>query len=271
MKKFNKNILYLGIAFLLIAIGFNGVQQYLTSYFSDLGYISIGFNSLIIIYFFFAISSPISSIFVSKYGAKKSMILASIFYSLFIFSVIDKNILLIYLSSALLGIAAALIWTGQGTYLIRASEKTNFGKNAGIFTTTFFLGTAIGIFTLGFLIEKISFQLSFTIFLLFPLLGFLTFFKLKDIKTNQQIKNRFNLVKKSIKSLTALKLSSIWFSQSFVFGLSLGLIPLTIKNILGITFVSILLPLFYIMPILFSYLFGKQSDKIGRGKSIFFS
>jgi MFS family permease len=96
------------------------------------------------------------------------------------------------------------------------------------------------------------------------------FFELKDIKS-QNVKNRFLLVKKSMKNITALKLSSVWFSQSFVFGLSLGLIPLTIKNVLGSSYISILLPLFYIMPTLFSYFFGKSSDQKGRGKIIYLS
>jgi len=155
--------------------------------------------------------------------------------------------------------------------LIRASENISFGKNAGFFSALFFSGSAIGIFVLGFTIQKYSYPIPFVLFSLFPILALFLFYQLKPLKTIGEIPNRFTLVKKAIKNKTALKLSSIWFSQSFVLGLSLGLIPLTIKNVLGISYISILLPLFYLLPILFSYSFGKLSDKIGRGKIIFYS
>lgn len=40
---------------------------------------------------------------------------------------------LLYLASLLLGAGAALIWTGQGTYLSRCSNPSNISRNSGVF------------------------------------------------------------------------------------------------------------------------------------------
>jgi len=95
-------------------------------------------------------------------------------------------------------------------------------------------------------------------------------FGLKDLETKQDI-NHFRFVKKSITSVTALKLSSFWFSINFVFGLVISIIPLEIKKILGLPYIGILSSLFYVLPILLSYFFGKLSDIKGRKTMIIFS
>lgn len=266
----NKEIKLLSLGFLLIFLGFNGVQQYITTFFSDIGLINLGFQSLILIYLFFTLFGPFSSIFVSKYGAKKCIIFSSIFYFLFIISLLSKSVILIYISSSLLGIAASLLWTGQNSYLIRASDKHTYGKNSGFFNSFFSLGSALGIFILGFLISKILFNKSFLIYSIFPIIGIIFLFKLKNLKAEPKT-NYFKLIKKSLTSKNALRLASIWFVVNFVYGLIIGIIPLEIKKSLGIPYIGILSSLFYIVPIFLSYSFGKFSDIKGRKKIILFS
>ena len=111
----SKEVKLLSLSFLLIFLGFNGVQQYITTFFSDIGAIDLGFQSLILIYLFFILFYPLSALFVSKYGAKRCMIISSVFYSIFILSLLSKSTVLIYFSSSLLGIAASLLWTGQNS------------------------------------------------------------------------------------------------------------------------------------------------------------
>ena len=265
-----KEIKILSLAFLLIFLGFNGVQQFVTTFFSESKIIDVGFDSLILIYLFFVLSNPLAAVFVSKYGAKKSMILASIFYSVFIFSLISKSVALIYFASILLGTAASFLWTGQNSYLIRASDEKTRGASSGFFNSFQSLGSVLGILILSFLIAKFSFNLSFLFFAIFPLIGFLLLSKLIDLRGEQNV-NRFKLIKKSITSITALQFSIIWFSWSFIFGLIIGIIPVEIKNNLGMAYVGILSSLFYIIPILFSYIFGKFSDIKGRKPMIILS
>lgn len=271
MKTGNRNIILLGLGFLLLAFGFNGVQQYITSFFANEHFVQVGFNSLIIIYAMFALSSPFASVFAVKFGAKKLIVLSALVYSLFLFSLLFKSGIIVYVASVLLGVAAGLIWCGQGIYLIRASEKGKYGRNAGIFTTLFFLGSAAGIFAIGQVIAEMGYTWSFFLFAFFPLLGLIAFLFMSDYTPKHRAKNKFLLVKRTLRSPSALKLSSIWFSQSFVYGLSLGLIPLTTTNIFGVKYISYLLPLFYIMPILISYIVGKTADREGIGNILYFS
>ncbi|MCK5040459.1 MAG: MFS transporter [Candidatus Aenigmarchaeota archaeon] len=266
----SKEVKLLSLSFLLIFLGFNGVQQYITTFFSDIGAIDLGFQSLILIYLFFILFYPLSALFVSKYGAKRCMIISSVFYSIFILSLLSKSTVLIYFSSSLLGIAASLLWTGQNSYLIRASDKSCYGTNSGFFASFQSLGSALGVFILGVFISVFLFNASFIIFSIFPILGFLLLFGLRDLKAKQEI-NHFRLIKKSITSTTALKLSSLWFATTFVYGLVIGVIPLEIKNVLGISYIGVLSSLFYILPLFLSYYFGKLSDIKGRRIMIIFS
>jgi hypothetical protein len=66
------------------------------------------------------------------------------------------------------------------------------------------------------------------------------------------------------RSKTAWRISVIWFSGSFVFGLALSVIPLVIHASLGLAYVGILTSCFYVVPILASYTVGNQSDIRGR-------
>ncbi len=265
-----KDVKLLSISFLFIFLGFNGVQQYVTTYFYEAGFVDVGFRSLIIVYLFFALSNPFSAVFVSRYGPKKSMITGAIFYSVFIFSLAFESVVFVYFSSLMLGIAASLLWTGQNVYLIRASDERGYGKSAGFFNSLHSLGGGAGVLFMGFLIAGFSFKLPFLFFSVFPLIGFFLLFGLRDMRCEER-KNRFELVKKSVTNITALKLSVIWFSFNFVYGLVIGIVPIEIKDTLGISYVAVLGTLFYAMPILFSYLFGSVSDIAGRKTMIIYS
>ena len=100
---------------------------------------------------------------VSKYGAKKLMIIAALFYALFIIAMTTKFLLLIYLASCLLGIAASFLWTGLNSYLVRATNEENRGAGAGFFSTLLSVGSAVGVLVGSFLIAKFSYQLSFLV------------------------------------------------------------------------------------------------------------
>ena len=267
MKKISKDILLLSIGFLLMFFAYASVQQYLTVFFSESGSVNFGYISLILVYLSYVLFSPFSALIVSKIGAKKSMIISSLFYSFFIFSLTMNSIILIYISSILLGAFASLLWTAQSVYLIRVSEENSYGKNSGFFNSLLVLGIFMGVVLLSFLLKFLSFKSSFLFFSIFPIISFLIFFKLKKLKTIP-IPNRLKSLRKSFTNKTILKLSLIWFSFTFAIGLNMGIIPLKINLIFGIFYVGIFSSLFYLSPFLFSYFVGKYSDKVGRKKMI---
>jgi len=259
----SKEILLLSLAFLFSFAGYSGVQQYVTTFFVHIGLPQVGFQSLILVYLFFVLSNPLSALVVSRYGAKRSMAVAILFCALFILALLSKSIVIIYIASTILGIAASFLWTGQNSYLVRAATGDDFGISAGFFSMLFSFGSTVGVIALGFLINKISYESSFFLAALLPLIGLLFIFPLKDLRSEKS-ENRLRLLRQAVMSKTMWRLSTIWFSVYFVFGLIIGIIPLEIKNTLGVSYVGSLSSLFYIMPALLSYGLGKLSDARGR-------
>lgn len=265
--KVNKQILWLSLGFFFIFLGYNAVQQYITSFFSESDIAEVGFQSLIIIYLFFFISGPLSAVCVSKHGAKRCMLIGSIIYSIFIFILPFSNRILIWLVSIFLGFAASLLWTGQNSYLVRVSNEKEYGANSGLFNTLLTLGSAVGVLSLGLLISRLSFKISFLGYSFLPLVGLLFLNKLEDFRA-KTAKNQLTLIKKSIKSIFALRLATFYFAFSFIFGLVIGILPIDIKNTLSLSYVGLLAFAFWIMPILFSYISGRISDITGRKRMI---
>ena len=261
--KANKNVIILSLAFLFIFLGFGSVQQYVTVFFSDMGKANVGFWSLILIYGFFGLFNPMAATFIPKYGAKVSMIVGSIFYSLYIFALLNKSILIVYVSSALLGIGASLLWMGQNSYIIRMSDRKDYGKNSGMFFNLNSIGPVIGVILLGYLIKEYSFNIPFLVYAILSLIGFFLLFKLKKLK-DYKSENKFKLIKKAIKSKLLLSFSTIWIVVNLLFALSIGMIPIEIKNRLGIEYIGLLASAVFLIPVIFSYFFGNLSDKIGR-------
>jgi len=270
MNLVSKQVKILSLGFLLIFFGFGAIQYYQVVYFAQARLAEVGFWSLILIYLFLTLFCPLAAFFVSKYGAKRCMIFASLFYSLFILTLLAKSVFLVYFASILLGIAASFLWIGQNSYLIRASDKESYGADSGFFTVLTYLGGGLGVIILGFLVSQFSFRMPFLLYAVFPIFGFFSLFLLTDLRAEKK-QNYFPLIKKAFTSVTALKLSGLGFMVNFVLGLTLGIIPIEIKNTLGLFYVGILSSLFYIFPILFSYFFGKLSDIQGREKIIIFS
>lgn len=51
---------------------------------------------------------------------------------------------LLYLASGILGVGAALIWTGQGNYLSKCSNTSTISQNSGIFWAMFQMSLFLG-------------------------------------------------------------------------------------------------------------------------------
>lgn len=260
-----KEIKILSLCFFIMFFAYNGVQQFLVTYFSTLNKVMVGFWSLTLIYFFLLISNFFSGFIVSKFGVKKCLVAGSLFYSLFIFSVVSKNLSFIYLASALLGFGAALLWTAQGTFLVRVSDPKRYGKNSGFFNTIFQLGSVFGIIIFSFIVVRLSFQHAFLIFAFLPLISTIIFTTLKNTKPKVvNFKEKFRAFGKMLTNLLLIKFFLTWISFSLVQGIVAGQIPLEIKKYFGLGSIGFLSSFFYFLPIAFSYYLGKLSDIKGR-------
>ncbi len=262
----NKNVKILSLAFLFIFLAYDGVQQYTTAFFSNLGNEEIGFKILLCVYSFFMMGSLVSPLLVFKFGAKKCLIFSSVFYSIFIFSLLSKSVFVIYPAAIFVGLAAAILWVAQTSYLINFSEEKFYGKNSGFFTMFFYIGATTGILIFGWLLKVSSFEVAIFLFGIFSILAIPFILKLPNF--NFQRAYSFRAFRNVFFNSTALKVSSIWFVSRLVLGLIIGFLPLEIKKSLGVSYIGVLTIPYYILPLIFSYCFGAISDKFGRNRMV---
>jgi MFS family permease len=256
----------LSLAFSFIFAGFSGSQQFITNFFTVLGQPNLGFYSLILIYTAFILANPIAAMVVNKWGARWSMIGSGIWYAIFILTLTTHQIWLIGLSSIFLGAAAAFLWTGNATYLVRISQGQNYGRNAGWFGALLATGQALGIILSGMIVNRWSYQMAFLGSAALATVGWMLLWGLPSVmapKSNHQLA----LMRRSFGSITARKLSLIWLSFNLVSGLVISLVPLILAQKLGSGFVG-LSAIFYVMPIVSTYALGKLVDSYGRSRVV---
>ncbi|CAG9862335.1 unnamed protein product [Phyllotreta striolata] len=143
------NVFLLGLAFMLIFTAFqtmgNIEKTILTSIQNeDHTFNGEAYYSLAIIYVFFSVFNWIAPSVISVIGSKFSMLIGGVTYMLFILSFLIPRGWLLYTTSAILGVGAALIWTGQGNYLTLNSTKKDISRNSGIFWALLQLSLFIG-------------------------------------------------------------------------------------------------------------------------------
>ncbi|KAH8420785.1 hypothetical protein KR222_005117 [Zaprionus bogoriensis] len=92
-----------------------------------------GYTSLAIIYLFFSLSNWLAPSFMSFTGPRVAMIVGALTYTGFMITFLFPSTALLYIGSAIIGLGAAITWTGQGTYLARCSNSETISRNSGIF------------------------------------------------------------------------------------------------------------------------------------------
>lgn len=92
-----------------------------------------GYISLAIIYTVFSLANFIAPPICNLFGPRVAMFIGGICYCVFIGSIIYPFVATLYIASVIVGVGAALIWTGQGNYLTLNSTSETMGRNSGIF------------------------------------------------------------------------------------------------------------------------------------------
>lgn len=261
VRNISKDVRWLSLGFLLLFFGFDGVQQYVTIFFKNVNATQVGFTSLVIIYAAFMLVNPLSPIVINRLGSRRTLLLTFGAYAVYCLGLLTKTPALIYTLSILAGVAAGVLWPAQNSYLIRASESTEYGKNAGFFGMNFAIGAGFGVLIMGQLIPRTGPETAFTLFALIIALAGFCFWRLHDVRG--EAATRGSMVK-MLRSTTAVRYSMLWLAFNFIQGLVIGIIPLKISEVISVSAVGPLIALFYISPIAFSYLVGKRSDATGR-------
>jgi len=257
-----RDIKLMSFAFLLVFLGYDGVQQYAITYFNGLNLNRIGFVSLILAYTSFSIGSPFAASVVARFGARRAMLAAPPVFSLFLLSLVTKSAPIIWGVSVATGMAGIVFWNAQNTYLVRAAYDEALGTSAGYFSGFKAAGSGVGVVVVGFAVVETSFAATFLVAALLPLIACICIAQMTDIRAPQRRHRLLTL--SALRSKTVWRISAIWFSMSFVFGLALSAIPLIIRGTLGLAYVGVLSSCFYVVPIVASYTVGNQSDVRGR-------
>ncbi len=139
----NANVFLLGLAFMLMFTAFQTMGNIQTTILNSArnpnstgyvpGFDGVGYTSLAIIYGVFSASNWIAPSVVAVLGPRLTMFVGGLTYASFIAQFFQPNTYALYFLSALLGVGAAIIWTGQGNFLSLNSDDRTMSRNSGIF------------------------------------------------------------------------------------------------------------------------------------------
>ncbi|KAI6204487.1 hypothetical protein M3Y94_00679800 [Aphelenchoides besseyi] len=92
-----------------------------------------GYRSYAILYAAFALSNPLAASIVRFFGSRRTMAIGFIFYATFQLNFVFLHESILYVTAALLGLAAGQVWSAQGTYLAWNSTEKTAGRHANAF------------------------------------------------------------------------------------------------------------------------------------------
>ena len=102
------------------------------------------YTSLAIVYAVFATCNWLAPSYISITGPRVAIFTGACCYVFFIATFLWPQNALLYSASCVLGLGAALIWTGHGQYLTENSDSETMSRNAGIFWAIFQTSMFIG-------------------------------------------------------------------------------------------------------------------------------
>uniref|UniRef100_A0A7N6FAB7 Major facilitator superfamily domain containing 11 n=1 Tax=Anabas testudineus TaxID=64144 RepID=A0A7N6FAB7_ANATE len=130
------NVVILGVGFLFLFTAFTtcgNVEQTVVKSLKNETFSGSGYHSLGIIYGVFSFANLLAPTVVAVIGPKMTMFLSGLLYSGYIAVFISPSTWAFYLTSVLIGIGAAMLWTAQGQFLVENSEASTINRNTGVF------------------------------------------------------------------------------------------------------------------------------------------
>ncbi|KAM9494216.1 UNC93-like protein MFSD11 isoform 2-T2 [Clarias gariepinus] len=130
------NVVILGTAFLLLFTAFTtcgNIEQTVVKSLDNATFSGTGYHSLGIIYGVFSFANLFAPTVVAIIGPKFTMFFSGILYSGYIAVFITPSTWSFYLTSVLIGMGAALLWTAQGRFLVGNSDASTINRNTAMF------------------------------------------------------------------------------------------------------------------------------------------
>ncbi|XP_075942516.1 UNC93-like protein MFSD11 [Anarhichas minor] len=130
------NVVILGVGFLFIFTAFTtcgNIEQTVVKSLRNDTFSGSGYHSLGIIYGVFSFANLLAPAVVAVIGPKITMFLSGLLYSGYIAVFIIPSTWSFYLTSVLIGVGAAMLWTAQGHFLVENSDASTINRNTGMF------------------------------------------------------------------------------------------------------------------------------------------
>ncbi|XP_056144079.1 UNC93-like protein MFSD11 [Lampris incognitus] len=190
------NVVILGLGFLLIFTAFTtcgNIEQTVLKSLDNGSFTGSGYHSLGIIYGVFSFSNLLAPMAIAVVGPRLTMFFSGILYSGYIAVFIFPSTWSFYLTSVMIGVGAAMLWTAQGHFLVENSEASTINRNTGMFWALLQCSMLFGNLYIYFdwngatEISDGSRKTIFTTLLVTSVLGTLTFLILRQTDRQQEM------------------------------------------------------------------------------------
>ncbi|KAJ6250804.1 et translation product-related [Anaeramoeba flamelloides] len=134
------NAFLTSFGFFFIFCGEESAESLLTKFNDQLGYYSLAILYLTFAFSLLILAPPL----VKMFGPRICMVIGSVSYLTFVLSMINVVPWVFLTAAAFLGFGGAILWCGNGYYLIRITKPSNIGTVTGLFQTLLFMGILTG-------------------------------------------------------------------------------------------------------------------------------
>lgn len=187
----------ISLRFLLLFSAYNSASNLAVKAMHDCGFENLGFYSMALLYFVFAVASFFSTPIVNKLGRKPSLFLGSLQYFFWILCflapsyyaenpdstlfLLNRNFVIgmVMLSSVLIGFGAAILWVAQGKYVSDCANDTNIGFFFSYFTAIMNCAHIVGNLIAGLAVGHFKHSTCYMLLAFICLIGSLSFLFIK--------------------------------------------------------------------------------------------
>jgi MFS family permease len=263
--KYFFNVLMMSFGFLITLGAYGSAQGLMTSLHEELGFICLA-----VLYGVFAFTNFTAPAIVQLIGPKWGIVIASIPYSLFCLACGSTEPIILVSASIMMGFAASVLWTSQGSLLTECGQGVNMGFYSGVFCCIFGLNGVLGNVIIGALLTYEVEQIY--VFLVMFGVGMVSLLFFLPIRTISQIRvNDQPVDKKSAKTILRDMIDSIKKTIYYLIDKKmLLLIPLYLYNGYSNSFffgiIPPKIPLFYVPWINLTFSLSQPFVALGLGK-----
>eukprot|EP00050_Salpingoeca_kvevrii_P019971 m.92693 g.92693 ORF g.92693 m.92693 type:complete len:439 (-) comp8657_c1_seq2:43-1359(-) len=173
------NIVVMSVAFLILFLSYNSLQNYVTSLLPG----NLGNESMGVLYVSVCLFVFVAPTTVAAWGERIAMIVGAAGYLVFMASLIKIDKAVVLLCSVVIGAGAAILWVAQGAFLVKASAPGTYGANAGMFWGIFQVSNVAGNLAAYFVYQHVGGgRTLFVSFLVVASLGTIVFFLMRPLR-----------------------------------------------------------------------------------------